>query len=209
MSYFITIALILSLIISCQKETIEQSTIELTVEGKQKVIVIEDYGVGIEFCLLNENDEPATTFQEGENFKFHLAIINHVEPDTTMYIVSDFIYNEALFKVLDRTGRTIGKPWEKSMCLEISDGVNQIYAGEKWIIESPWVETQVFEGPYESDNIKYLQCYFSGLNMKPLPIGKYYTELSQQFCLGKYLPQPKNEFVCTEFLTLRIYFEIK
>jgi hypothetical protein len=209
MLYFLLIALMLSLIISCQKETIEQSAIELTVEGKQKVITVENNGIGIEFCLLNENGEPATIFQEGENFKFHLAIVNHVEPDTAMYIVSDFIYNEALFKVLDRTESTIGKPWEKSMCLEISDAANQIYAGEKWIIESPWVETRVFEGTDESDNIKYLQCYFSGLSMKPLPIGKYFTELSQQFCLGKYLPHPHNEFVCTDFFTLRINFEIK
>lgn len=208
MLYLLPIALILSLL-SCQKESIEQSAIELTIEGVQKVITVENNGVGIEFCLLNEKGEPATIFQEGENFKFHLTIINHVEPDTAMYIVSDFIHNEALFKVLDRTEITIGKPWEKSMCLEISDGVNQIYAGEKWIIESPWFETRVFDGTNGSDNIKYLQCYYSGLNMKPLPIGKYFTELSQQFCLGRYLPHPYNEFVCTDRITLRINFKIE
>lgn len=208
MSYLLPIALILSLI-SCQKESIEQSAIELMIEGMQKVITVENNGVGIEFCLLNENGEPATVFQEGENFKFHLAINNHVESDTALYIVSDFIYNQALFKVFNRTDSTIGKPWETSMCLEISDGVNQIYAGEKWIMESPWIETQVFKGTDESDNIKHLQCYFSGLSMKPLPIGKYFTELSQQFCLGKYSSHPHSEFVCTDLLTFRINFEIK
>ena len=195
---------------SCQKEPMEPVT-ELAIDSEQKVIAVEKNGIGIEFCLLNEEGEPATVFNEGENFKFHLAIINNVEPDTAMYIVSNFIYNQEpeLFKLFDSKGNVIGKPLEIKMCNEISDRINQIKQGEKWIMESPWTETRIFKGSYESGTIKFLQCYFSGLNMKPLSDGKYYTVLSRQFCLGKYLPHPQSEFVCTDKLQLKINFEIK
>lgn len=208
--FYLLPAVFMVTVMSCQKEPIEPVT-ELAIDGDQKVIAVEKNGVGIEFCLLNENGEPAKVFQEGENFKFHLAIINNVEPDTAMYIVSNFIYNQEpeLFELFDSKGNVIGKPWEIKMCDEISDHMNQIKQGEKWIMESPWTETRIFTGSYESGTIRFLQCYFSGLNMKPLTDGKYYTVLSRQFCLGKYLPHPHSEFVCTDLLTLRINFEIK
>ncbi len=46
-------------VMSCQKEPIEPVT-ELAVDGEQKVIAVEKNGIGIEFCLLNEEGEPAT-----------------------------------------------------------------------------------------------------------------------------------------------------
>ncbi len=73
-------------VMSCQKES-NEPVMELTNDSKQKVLTVEKNEIGIEFCLLNEKGEPATVFQEGENFKFHLAITNNVEPDTAMYIV--------------------------------------------------------------------------------------------------------------------------
>lgn len=146
-------------LMSCQKESIEP-IMELTIDGMQKVITVEKNGVGIEFCLLNEKGEPATVFQEGENFKFHLAIINNVEPDTAMYIVSDFFTNQEIFKVYDINENVIGRPWEEKMVIERSDATNQIDAGEKWIMESPWTETRIFTGFYEPDVIRFLQFFF-------------------------------------------------
>lgn len=207
-TFYLFLTVFMVVVTSCSKEPLEPVA-ELAIDGEQKVIAVEKNGIGIEFCLLNEQGEPATVFNEGENFKFRLAITNNVEPDTAMYIVSDFIYNQELFEVFDRKGKIIGKPWEIKICNEISDAINQIKQGEKWIMENPWTEKRVFTVPYESNTIRFLQCYFSGLNMKPLPAGKYYTVLSQQFCLGRYLPHPQSNFVCTDTLTLKINFEIK
>lgn len=210
MSYFLPIALILSLIISCQKESIEQSAIDLTIDGMQKVITVENNGVGIEFCLLNENGEPATIFQEGENFKFHLTIINNVESDTAMYIVSDFLRNPDLFKVIKINGDTIGNPVVWNGMDKIGDASNQIKQGEKWVLEIPWHETRGSEVSFDYHNlIHFLQHYFMGLNQPALSKGRYYTEFTQQFYLGKYLPHPQKELVYTNTLELKINFEIK
>ena len=205
--FYLFLAMFTLMLTGCQKESIDPVT-ELAIDGEQKVITVEKNGVGIEFYLLNEQGQPATVFNEGENFKFHLAIKNDIEPDTAMYIVSDFLRNQELFEVFDKNGIIIGKPWEGGLCLKVSDSENQIKQGHKWIMESLWNETRIFSWP-DSTSIRYLQCYFSGLDRKPLRAGKYYTVFTQQFCLGRYLPHPQSEVVCTDTLTLKINFEIK
>ena len=206
------------MVTSCQKEPLESAT-ELTINGEHKVITVEKNGVGIEFCLLNEQGQPATVFNEGEDFKFHLAIINNVEPDTAMYIVSHFLSNSGLFRVYSRNGHTIGQPAEWHGMDKISDGINQIKQGKEWVMEFPWHETRGTEVPYNADNdIRVLQHYFMGLNRQPLSNGKYYTKFTQQFCLARYYNyldtppgemDPPTEYFCTDTLTLRINFEIK
>ena len=160
--------------------------------------------------MLNEEGEPATVLNEGENFRFRLAITNNVKPDTAMYIISKFLQNSYLFMVFNSAGDTIGKPVIFRGADLVAETTNQIKQEEKWDIEIPWHETRGTEVPYDYHNlIRFLNSYFMGLNQQPLSKGKYYTELTQQFCLGKYLPHPQSEFVCTDTLELKINFEIK
>lgn len=196
-------------VISCQKEPIEPLT-ELAIDSEQKVIAVEKNGIGIEFCLLNKEGEPATVFEEGENFKFHLAIENRVEPDTAMYIISEFLQNSYLFMVFNSAGDTIGKPVIYRGADLVAETTNKIKQKEKWDMEILWHETRGTEVPFDYHNLlRFLNTYFIGLNQQLLSKGKYYTELTQQFSLGRYLPHPQSEFVCTDTLTLKINFEIK
>lgn len=192
----------------CQKEPMEPLT-ELPVDGKQKTIKIEENGIAIEFCLLDSSNQPATVFNKGENFKFHLSLTNNCKPDSVMYIVSEFLHNPCLFLVYTNSGDSIGKPIKGVACEEISDGINQIELGEEWIMEIPWTETRTYSFYYEPDEIRFLQCEYTGLNMQPLDTGIYYTELTQQFCLGRYLPHPQQNLKCTSMLDLRINFQVK
>lgn len=208
-TFYLFLTVFTVMVMSCQKESVEP-VMELTIDSKQKVLTVEKNGVGIEFCLLNEQGQPATVFNEGENFKFHLAIENNVKPDTAMFIVSDFLRNPDLFMVFSSNGDTIGKPVNFRGADLISYCVNQIYHGKEWDMEIPWHETRGTEVPFDYHNlISVLHHYFMGLNQQPLSKGKYYTKFTQQFCLGRYLPHPQSEFVCTDTLTLKINFEIK
>ena len=194
---------------SCQKEPIEPVT-ELAIDGEQKVIAVEKNGIGIEFCLLNKEGEPATVFNEGEDFRFHLAITNNVEPDTSMYIVSEFLRNPALFMVFRSTSDTIGKPVRLYIFYKRGDAANRIKQGEKWVMEIPWHETRGTEMPFDLYNLIFVfQASYIGLNQPPLSKGTYYTEFTQQFCLGQHLPLSQNEFACTDKLRLKVNFEIK
>jgi hypothetical protein len=194
-------------ITGCQKESINPIT-ELAIDGEQKVISVGNNGIGIEFCLLNEQGEPATVFDEGENFRFHLALKNNVKTDTAMYIVSDFLRNPGLFSVFSSNGDTIGQPAKWNGLFKISDG-SPIYRGKEWVLEFPWHETRGMEQPFDPYNsIRVLQHHFIGLDQAFLQKGKYYTTFTQQFCLGRYV-DPRTEFFCTDTLTLKINFEIK
>ena len=202
-------AILLLLMVSCQKESFEQ-VLELPIGGTQKLLTVEENGVGIEFCLLNEQGQPSTAFQEGENFKFHLTIINNVESDTAMYIVSDFLRNPGLFRVFKNNGDTIGTPVLWNGMDKISDASNQIKKGEQWEMKIPWHETQA-SGVFSdnSNKIHFLQHYYIILYQHHLSKGRYYTEFIQQFAFGKYLPHPQSEFVYTSTLEFKINFEIK
>ncbi len=207
--FYLFLTVITVIITSCRKEPVNSVT-ELTIDGKQKVITVEENGIGIEFCLLNEKGEPATVFNEGESFKFHLVIKNNVKPDTAMYIVSDFLKNPNLFCVFSSNGEMTGEPVKWYGMNKVSDAINQIKLGEEWVLDIPWFETRGTEDPFDADNlIRVLQHYFMGLNQQPLSKGKYFSEFTQQFCLRKYLPHPQSEFVCTDTLKLKINFEIK
>jgi len=180
---------------------------EITVDGTQKTINVEQNRIGITFCLLNDQGQPATVFRQGENFRFYLSIKNNVQKDTALYIVSDFLSNSDLFRVYDENGTAIGKPLKLSFCYYTSDGINELKRGKEWALESFWHVNN-------SAETHFLQCYFQGLNQPLLPSGKYYTKLTQQFCLGKYFNYENYsytpyEFICTNILNLKINFEIK
>jgi len=193
----------------CNKESLEPVT-ELPVDGTQKVIKVEENGIGIEFCLVNEQGEPATVFQEGENFRFRLTLKNNVQRDSALYIVSDFLRNPDLFAVYKENGDSVGKPVQWYGMNKISDAVNRICIEEAWTLEFPWHEERGAEEPFDIDNcIRVLQYYFKGCSQPYLPKGRYYTAFTQQFCLGRYLPHPQHEEICTDTLRFKIHFEIK
>lgn len=206
-AFYVLAPLILVLTLWGCGKTPENPVTDIPVNGTVKMIRVEQNGVEITFCLLNEQGEPATIFSQGENFRFHLAIKNRVQKDTALYIVSSFLSNPDLFQVYDENGISEGKPWKLSKCSYISDGVNELKRGEEWTMESPWQENDSVES-------HFLQCYFQGLDQPLLPSGKYYTAFTQQFCLGRYFhyedySDTPYEFMCTDTLTFKINFEIK
>lgn len=130
--FYLLSAVFILTVMSCQKEPVyplDEPTID-----SNKIITVEQNGVGIEFYLLNDNGEPDTVFNEGENFKFHLAIINNVEPDSSMFIVSEFLKNPNLFKVFRSAYDTVGKPVELHGWFKKGDPLNEILQGEKWVM---------------------------------------------------------------------------
>jgi len=178
----------------------------ITVNVKQKVINVQQKGLEITFCLLNEQGQPATVFRQGENFKFYLAIKNNVKDYDSMYIVSSFLANPDLFRVHDENGTIIGSPWKLGFCYYVTDVVNKLNRGKEWSMESSWQEKQT----NDSTEMHFLQCYFHGLDQPMLAPGKYYTSFSQQFSIGAYHPHPSTGYIVrTDTLNFKINFEIK
>lgn len=212
---YLIFSALLMILTACETELFnlnkKREVIELPVNGGQKLISYRGNGIGIEFCLLNEQGEPATVFGEGENFRFRLTITNNLQQDTARYIVSDFINNPDLFKVFDEDGREVGKPVKLLGMDMISDAINKIRKYEKQTITIFWDKPDtLFIPPYDPPNsIRVLQGYFMYLDKGPLPRGSYYTTFTQKFCLGRFMPHPQSEKTCTNELTFKINFEIR
>ncbi|MDR2126739.1 MAG: hypothetical protein LBP63_07910, partial [Prevotellaceae bacterium] len=71
------ILLILAGVVACGKENADNVDFhEITIGSANPVINYAANGIEFEFCLLNEQGEPSTIFNEGENFSFYFKIAN-------------------------------------------------------------------------------------------------------------------------------------
>ncbi len=197
--------LIIFLAISCQKESIE---LELTIDEEQKVITVEKNGIEIEFCLLNEQGEPATVFKEGEDFTFHLAIINNIKSYEAVYMPlcngCGYGYIPDEFYVMTSNGDTIGRPFFFRGAVYMLFDCPVIKKGESFVLDIPWTENR--------DNWPICTLYAHGSKNTPLEKGIYYTSFTHKFCFrdaslhGSGKPE---EYVCTDNVSFKINFEIK
>lgn len=98
----------------CQKEQDATLLWEITSDSKTSVIQKIVGGIEFRFCLLNEQGEPATVFNEGENISFSFSFKNQMQDMiivTTEFITSDFyrVYQS-------KTDIDMGKPWTGVWC---------------------------------------------------------------------------------------------
>ncbi len=182
---FSTVILLFAFISTgCQKDDV----FELRAGDKNAVIVKEVDGIEFKFCLLNEQGEPATVFNEGENFTFSFSIKNNLDDyiyfDTSVFNVTGF------FEVKNESGN-FGIPYKKPTFdnLRIPEKITkgEIYgANIKWIPDNTELHlgvTNFFKSPTENLNK-----------------GTYYTEFSHGFNFKR---------IKTDKLTFKINFKIK
>ncbi|MCD6598409.1 MAG: hypothetical protein J7L04_12010 [Bacteroidales bacterium] len=211
-TFYLFLTVFTVMIISCQKESLKPVT-ELAIDGDQKVIAVEKNGIGIEFCLLNEQGEPATVFNEGEDFTFHLAITNNIKSYEIIYMPicrdctkfgSNYFPDE--FYVFNTKGDTIGRPfyirgadYSIERCVKINRGESLV------LLNIPWTESR--------DNWHICNMYAHGSKNEALTKGVYYISFSHRFCfrdLALPVVQEKpDEFTCTDNISFKINFEIK
>lgn len=170
----------------CEKD---EEIFELQIGDKNAVIQKEVDGVEFKFCLLNEQGEPATVFNEGENFTFLFSITN--KSGVNLNNDNRFL-NENIFNVYDIKKNDYGKPYEITFILTIGQGAMPLDADSTYTFNVPWKDER------ESWNSLYYS--FKGLSKNLLPKGRYFTQFSHQFSLGQ---------IKTDVLTFRINFEIK
>jgi hypothetical protein len=173
----------------------QDHTWEIQLNDDQKVIEQTVKGLEFQFCLLNEDSVPSTTFGEGENFYFYFTVKNTLDEkiilDHTEFFSKDFC---EVFQ--QNTGDSLGKPF-KIGTVELVMGY-QFASKDEIIIKIPWDDKR--------ENWNALHVSFSSLNKDFLPSGTYYTKFTNQF----YFSKVDNEGpIKTDSLTFKINFEIK
>lgn len=171
----------------CQEE---EDLFEIQIGDKNAVIQKEIDGIEFKFCLLNEEGEPSTVFNEGENFTFQFSIKNNTGKSL---IFSDYSFykNDDFFSVQSNT-QNLGRPFEILTGYLSSDEMRYIHDGMSSSFICPW----------QDNREEFFTMYgaFKGLSKMALKNGKYVTAFTHNFQFGD---------VETGTLTFKINFEIK
>lgn len=170
----------------CQKEN---DIFEIQIGDKSAVIQKEVNGIEFKFCLLNEQGEPATVFNEGENFSFLFSITN--KSGKKLYLDNSF-FDKNFCNVHNTKGNDFGKPYETVFIYSIGQAAMPLSLDSTYTLSVPWKD--------DRESWSSLYYSFKGLSKDLLPSGKYFTEFSHQFSFSS---------IKTDLLIFRINFEIK
>ncbi|MGV8139198.1 MAG: hypothetical protein AB2L20_28725 [Mangrovibacterium sp.] len=101
----------------CEKD--EELFWEISPNDKSAVIQKEVNGVEFKFCLLNEEREPATVFNQGENFIFYFSVTN--KSSEKFYFYPGYAYSEEndFCKVYNSNSQSEGKAYRMITVLNI------------------------------------------------------------------------------------------
>ena len=153
----------------CQKD---DELFEIQIGDKNAVIQKEVDGIEFKFCLLNEAGEPATVFNEGENFTFQFSFTNHTTD--TIIVLYDFVNDDffRVFSITNQEKQDLGKPYTSIWCEFV--GIPMYYKlkpTETGGLQCPWVfNVEQDTSPFcVSESKDYLQ------------IGRYSTNFSLHF----------------------------
>ncbi len=178
---------------SCQKDDF----FELRIGDENAVIQQEVDGIEFKFCLLNEQGEPATVFNEGENFTFQFSIKNNTNKSLPFYDYGFYELNDFLAVKSDK--ETFGRPFNL-IGYNPTKELRWLHAEENnsYNFLVPWYdereEWQLYWGNFESTKQPLLNK------------GRYYTQFAYAFSFG--MPNKEPELV-TDLIKFKINFEIK
>ncbi|MDR2292737.1 MAG: hypothetical protein LBE11_04600 [Prevotellaceae bacterium] len=187
--------------VSCGKENTDDTNFrEITIGSENPVINYANNGIYFKFCLLNENGEPSTIFNEGENFSFYFSTIN--KRNELLYFDYDFIYlTEPVFcRVYNTDRQDFGKPYLYNGAIFISLDIYGFEHNDTIAFQVPWVDDRTNWGWYS--------VALKSLNQNYLPKGKYYTEFEYDFVFRRTLNNDEDSLK-TDKIKFKINFEIK
>ncbi len=179
----------------CQKDDI----FELDIGDKNAVIQKEVNGIEFKFCLLNEQGEPATIFNEGENFFFQFSIKNNTNESLPFYDYGYYDLDD--FCAVNSGNKFYGKPF-----------VYKVYSGTFYTADRrllpPGSENYKFIVPWydERNDWQLFWGEFESTKQPLLKKGKYYTQFAYSFSFGIPNNEPELE---TGLIKFKINFEIK
>jgi len=168
---------------------------ELKINDENPVIEKSVNKIDFKFCLLNEKGEPATIFEEGENFTFQFSFQNNLEDSIT--VNTSFVTNN-FFKVTQRNnGENIdlGKPYTGIWC--------EFAGGPKNFILAPNATGGV-QCPWVTKDEKNIHPFCAGESKEALNSGMYFTQFELDF---QYMINEKEFKISNK--NFKINFEVK
>lgn len=164
------------------------STYDNPVDVEEAFVTGPDYDVRVEYHLENAEGIETTTFKEGDNIVFALAVVNNSQTGMTQW--RDQFLDSAM-KVYDSDGKAVGTPlyaWDE----DVEERLNwfPVKAGGRTYWRVPWIyDARLLESNDPTFRLTERD------RVKPLKPGRYYTELVIKF---KALVDGKEVYIIDE-----------
>jgi hypothetical protein len=177
----------------------EKDLWKISPESKNAMIQQEVDGIEFKFCLLNEEGEPATVFNEGENFSFYFSVTN--KRDEKLNFDAGFAQtNQNDFcDIYDSEDQNIGKPYNVLTVLMIGAGAYPFQSDTTYVFEVPWVDNR-------NDIWFWEKATYESSHREPLEKGDYYTGFKYRFRFARTHEEPS---LITDTLSFKINFKIQ
>lgn len=190
--------LVFVLAVSCSKDTtstfweLPLNSNDLTIEENLEDILFS-------FFLLDENGNPATTFEEGKNFSFHFSVKNNRNED--LYFFPDFAYSQEneFCKIFSAIGTDLGKPFVFRGYNKIGIGAYPLKKGESYTFQQSWIDNR-------EEQWQWMYGYYESIHQDALPLGNYHTKFKHQFKFDRMVDKPPLNIGTVEF---KINFKIQ
>ncbi|MDR1347103.1 MAG: hypothetical protein LBJ63_01540 [Prevotellaceae bacterium] len=178
---FAAILLLLAgMMISCGKENTDSINFyEVTIGSENPVINYVNNGIEFNFHLLNEQGEPSTIFNEGENFSFCFNVKNNnvnKEFEITGHLLGDLEYG-GFCKVISQDQGDIGYPFDDVFCMDVLQKYPFYGENNTYELIVPWVNNREYWGLFLCGANSLQDSEY--LPQEYLSRGKYYTEIKQ------------------------------
>lgn len=190
-------ATLLLLVVSCSKENTENKTFQINIGDAKAYIETEIGGITYKFQLLNEAGNPATEFNEGENFTFYFSETNNTENNYFSYPNYAYSQTNNFCCVFNKKNENIGRPYVLGTIKLVGIGGYPFNKKSERVFMQNWADNRE-----ESWNWNYAN-YKSNNNL-PLKKGTYHTEFIHNFEYNI-----NENKITTGILSFKINFKIK
>ncbi len=172
---------------------------EISPNSKSAVIQQEVDGIEFKFCLLNEEGEPTTVFNEAENFTFYFSVTN--KRDEKLYFDPGFAYIKGndFCKVFDSNNQELGKPFIFLGYDKIGTGAYLFARGQSYVFEQQWMDNR-------NSTWRWQYGYYESNTQEYLAKGNYNTTFKYRF---RFAHAHDELSLDTDTLSFKINFKIQ
>jgi hypothetical protein len=182
---------LVSIVTGCEGDIGPESKTAISQKGADGII--------FNFCLLNEQGEPATVFKEGENFSFYFSVTN--KRNEKLNFDPTFAYSDCndFYMVYNSEKEKVGKPFVFHGFDKIGFGAYPFDSGEAYVFEQQWMD--------DRDSIwRWNYGYYESSGQTPLKKGNYYSGFRHRFRFARKHEEPA---FYTDTLSFNINFTIQ
>jgi len=185
----------------CQKEENDFLLWEISPDSETAVIQNVVDSIEFRFCLLDEQGNPSTVFNQGENFYLYFSVTNNKNELIYFNPFHFLSMSDDFFRVYNSDNQDLGRPFNPSPVTTIGLIAYPFPSNSTCFFQIPWLFT---------DDVSWNLCGGTSIDINildELSKGTYHTGFEHRFCFG--IKSDSSFYTYTDTLHFKINFKIQ